>query len=144
MHCSANTDMNGETPPSSSSACPAPARPPSPPTPKRLLIGDDEHGWDDNGVFNFEGRLPSRHQPSTKRSPEPDIYNAIKQRAAGERHAFDKDGKIDFADKSVTENKMFPTPSTTLRRSSARFRSRRRTSSSCPLTHSAFCLPSPS
>ena len=102
MHCSANTDMNGEhtaiffglsgTGKTTLST-----------DPKRLLIGDDEHGWDHNGVFNFEGGCYAKVIGLDKES-EPDIYNAIKRDALLENVTVDKDGKIDFADKSVTEN----------------------------------------
>ena len=71
--------------------------------PKRLLIGDDEHGWDDEGVFNFEGGCYAKVINLDKES-EPDIYNAIKRDALLENVTVDADGKIDFADKSVTEN----------------------------------------
>ena len=71
--------------------------------PKRLLIGDDEHGWDDEGVFNFEGGCYAKVINLDKDS-EPDIYNAIKRDALLENVTVDADGKIDFADKSVTEN----------------------------------------
>jgi phosphoenolpyruvate carboxykinase (ATP) len=71
--------------------------------PKRLLIGDDEHGWDDKGVFNFEGGCYAKVINLDKDS-EPDIYNAIKRNALLENVTVDKNGKIDFADKSVTEN----------------------------------------
>ena len=71
--------------------------------PKRLLIGDDEHGWDDNGVFNFEGGCYAKVINLDKDS-EPDIYNAIKRDALLENVTLDKEGKIDFDDKSVTEN----------------------------------------
>ncbi len=71
--------------------------------PKRLLIGDDEHGWDDNGVFNFEGGCYAKVINLDKDS-EPDIYNAIKRNALLENVTLDAEGKIDFADKSVTEN----------------------------------------
>ena len=71
--------------------------------PKRLLIGDDEHGWDDNGVFNFEGGCYAKVINLDKDS-EPDIYNAIKRDALLENVTVDESGKIDFADKSVTEN----------------------------------------
>ena len=71
--------------------------------PKRLLIGDDEHGWDDNGVFNFEGGCYAKVINLDKES-EPDIYNAIKRDALLENVTVDENGKIDFDDKSVTEN----------------------------------------
>ena len=102
MHCSANTDMNGEhtavffglsgTGKTTLST-----------DPKRLLIGDDEHGWDDNGVFNFEGGCYAKVINLDKDS-EPDIYNAIRRDALLENVTVDAEGKIDFADKSVTEN----------------------------------------
>ncbi|MBR2372154.1 MAG: phosphoenolpyruvate carboxykinase (ATP), partial [Clostridia bacterium] len=71
--------------------------------PKRLLIGDDEHGWDDNGVFNFEGGYYAKVINLDKDS-EPDIFNAIKRNALLENVTVAEDGKIDFKDSSVTEN----------------------------------------
>ena len=71
--------------------------------PKRLLIGDDEHGWDDEGVFNLEGGCYAKVINLDKES-EPDIYNAIRRNALLENVTVDANGKIDFADKSVTEN----------------------------------------
>jgi len=71
--------------------------------PKRLLIGDDEHGWDDQGVFNFEGGCYAKVINLDKES-EPDIYAAIRRNALLENVTVAEDGKIDFADKSVTEN----------------------------------------
>ena len=71
--------------------------------PKRLLIGDDEHGWDDQGVFNFEGGCYAKVINLDKES-EPDIYAAIRRNALLENVTVDENGKIDFADKSVTEN----------------------------------------
>ncbi len=65
--------------------------------------GDDEHGWDDNGVFNFEGGCYAKVINLDKDS-EPDIYNAIKRNALLENVTLDAEGHIDFADKSVTEN----------------------------------------
>ena len=102
MHCSANTDMKGEhtaiffglsgTGKTTLST-----------DPKRLLIGDDEHGWDDEGVFNFEGGCYAKVINLDKES-EPDIYNAIKRNSLLENVTVDANGKIDFKDKSVTEN----------------------------------------
>ena len=71
--------------------------------PKRLLIGDDEHGWDDNGVFNLEGGCYAKVIDLDKEA-EPDIYGAIKRNALLENVTVDENGKVDFHDKSVTEN----------------------------------------
>ena len=71
--------------------------------PKRKLIGDDEHGWDDEGVFNYEGGCYAKVINLDKES-EPDIYNAIRRNALLENVTVDAEGKIDFNDKSVTEN----------------------------------------
>ena len=102
MHCSANTDLNGKhtaiffglsgTGKTTLST-----------DPKRLLIGDDEHGWDDNGIFNFEGGCYAKVIDLDKDS-EPDIYKAIRRDALLENVTMDANGKIDFKAKSVTEN----------------------------------------
>lgn len=102
MHCSANTDKNGEhtaiffglsgTGKTTLST-----------DPKRLLIGDDEHGWDDNGVFNYEGGCYAKVINLDKES-EPDIYNAIRRDALLENVTLDENGKVDFKDGSKTEN----------------------------------------
>ncbi len=102
MHCSANTDMNGENT-AIFFGLSGTGKTTLSTDPKRLLIGDDEHGWDDKGVFNFEGGCYAKVINLDKDS-EPDIYNAIKRNALLENVTLDKDGKIDFADKSVTEN----------------------------------------
>ncbi len=102
MHCSANTDMNGENT-AIFFGLSGTGKTTLSTDPKRLLIGDDEHGWDDQGVFNFEGGCYAKVINLDKES-EPDIYNAITRDALLENVTVDKDGKIDFADKSVTEN----------------------------------------
>ena len=102
MHCSANTDMNGENT-AIFFGLSGTGKTTLSTDPKRLLIGDDEHGWDDNGVFNFEGGCYAKVINLDKDS-EPDIYNAIKRDALLENVTVDANGKIDFADKSVTEN----------------------------------------
>ena len=102
MHCSANTDMNGENT-AIFFGLSGTGKTTLSTDPKRLLIGDDEHGWDDNGVFNFEGGCYAKVINLDKES-EPDIYNAIKRNALLENVTVDADGKIDFADGSVTEN----------------------------------------
>ena len=102
MHCSANTDMNGENT-AIFFGLSGTGKTTLSTDPKRLLIGDDEHGWDDNGVFNFEGGCYAKVINLDKES-EPDIYNAIRRNALLENVTVDSEGKIDFADKSVTEN----------------------------------------
>ena len=102
MHCSANTDMNGENT-AIFFGLSGTGKTTLSTDPKRLLIGDDEHGWDNKGVFNFEGGCYAKVIKLDKES-EPDIYNAIRRDALLENVTVDKDGKIDFNDKSVTEN----------------------------------------
>ena len=102
MHCSANTDLNGENT-AIFFGLSGTGKTTLSTDPKRLLIGDDEHGWDDNGVFNFEGGCYAKVINLDKDS-EPDIYNAIKRNALLENVTLDENGKIDFDDKSVTEN----------------------------------------
>ena len=102
MHCSANTDMDGKNT-AIFFGLSGTGKTTLSTDPKRLLIGDDEHGWDDNGVFNFEGGCYAKVINLDKES-EPDIYNAIKRNALLENVTLDENGKIDFADKSVTEN----------------------------------------
>ncbi len=102
MHCSANTDMNGENT-AIFFGLSGTGKTTLSTDPKRLLIGDDEHGWDDNGVFNFEGGCYAKVIDLDKES-EPDIYNAIRRDALLENVTVDGEGKLYFADKSVTEN----------------------------------------
>ena len=102
MHCSANTDLNGQNT-AIFFGLSGTGKTTLSTDPKRLLIGDDEHGWDDEGVFNYEGGCYAKVINLDKES-EPDIYNAIKRDALLENVTVDAEGKIDFADKSVTEN----------------------------------------
>ncbi|MBQ0086959.1 MAG: phosphoenolpyruvate carboxykinase (ATP) [Bacteroidales bacterium] len=102
MHCSANTDMNGENT-AIFFGLSGTGKTTLSTDPKRLLIGDDEHGWDDHGVFNFEGGCYAKVIKLDKES-EPDIYNAIRRDALLENVTVDEKGTIDFDDKSVTEN----------------------------------------
>lgn len=102
MHCSANTDMNGENT-AVFFGLSGTGKTTLSTDPKRLLIGDDEHGWDDQGVFNFEGGCYAKVINLDKDS-EPDIYKAIRRDALLENVTVDANGKIDFDDESVTEN----------------------------------------
>ncbi|MBQ6014303.1 MAG: phosphoenolpyruvate carboxykinase (ATP), partial [Firmicutes bacterium] len=102
MHCSANADLNGEntavffglsgTGKTTLSA-----------DPKRLLVGDDEHGWDDRGIFNFEGGCYAKVIDLDK-DDEPEIYAAIRRNALLENVTVDEKGAVDYHDRSVTEN----------------------------------------
>ena len=102
MHCSANTDMEGKNT-AIFFGLSGTGKTTLSTDPKRLLVGDDEHGWDDNGVFNLEGGCYAKVINLDKDS-EPDIYNAIRRDALLENVTVDENAVIDFADKSVTEN----------------------------------------
>ena len=102
MHCSANTDLKGENT-AIFFGLSGTGKTTLSTDPNRLLIGDDEHGWDDHGIFNLEGGCYAKVIDLDKDS-EPDIYNAIRRNALMENVAVDPDGKVDFHDKSLTEN----------------------------------------
>ena len=101
MHCSANVGKDGKT--AIFFGLSGTGKTTLSTDPNRQLIGDDEHGWDDNGVFNFEGGCYAKTINLDKEA-EPDIYNAIKRDALLENVTVDKNGEIDFTDGSVTQN----------------------------------------
>ncbi|USH02361.1 phosphoenolpyruvate carboxykinase (ATP) [Grimontia kaedaensis] len=101
MHCSANMNKDGEV--AVFFGLSGTGKTTLSTDPKRALIGDDEHGWDDNGVFNFEGGCYAKTIKLSKEA-EPDIYNAIRRDALLENVTVRNDGSIDFDDGSKTEN----------------------------------------
>ena len=102
MHCSANTDLEGKNT-AIFFGLSGTGKTTLSTDPKRLLIGDDEHGWDDEGVFNYEGGCYAKVINLDKDS-EPDIYNAIRKDALLENIIVNEAGKVDFSDTSATEN----------------------------------------
>ena len=101
MHCSANVGKDGKT--AIFFGLSGTGKTTLSTDPHRQLIGDDEHGWDDNGVFNFEGGCYAK-TINLDKEEEPDIYGAIRRDALLENVTLDENGKIDFTDVSVTQN----------------------------------------
>ena len=102
MHCSANSDLNGRNS-TIYFGLSGTGKTTLSNDPNRYLVGDDEHGWDSNGVFNFEGGCYAKTSKLTKQS-EPMIFGAIRKNALLENVKLLEGNQINFADTSLTEN----------------------------------------
>ena len=102
MHCSANSDLNGKNS-TIYFGLSGTGKTTLSNDPSRYLVGDDEHGWDSNGIFNFEGGCYAKTSKLTNQS-EPMIFNAIKKKALLENVKLLDDNQVDFEDTSLTEN----------------------------------------
>jgi phosphoenolpyruvate carboxykinase (ATP) len=101
MHCSANVGRKGDT--AIFFGLSGTGKTTLSTDPERALVGDDEHGWDNDGIFNFEGGCYAKCIKLSKKN-EPDIYNSIRRDALLENLVVLSDGTIDFNDASKTEN----------------------------------------